>query len=111
MLNILEKLEQMSILEARNIFSCGNKNKSSWILRHYIPSHIDLTKEEVLFSLEVIKFCSGAFECHIQESIEIKRSMNEVGTLNLNNKWEYSRCVLPDLGASPMTKVLPWPRG
>ena len=30
--------------------------------------------------------------------------MNEEGTLNLNNKCEYTRCVLPDLGAKPPTK-------
>ena len=37
------------------------------------------------------------------EKIQQQQSMNEVGTINLNNKWEYTRCVLPDLGAALRT--------
>ena len=51
---------------------------------------------EVKFNLKVAKYHSSAFERQCAEAVAIKRRKQE-GANVLNNKFEYTRCILPEL--------------
>ena len=72
----------------------------SWMLRHYVLTHQDIERSQVEFTFEAIKFHRTAFKRQVQESCLIKWSKQDPEKNNLNNKCEYNRSIIPELGAA-----------
>ena len=71
------------------------------MLKHFIEKHRDKKKEEMKFSVKVLRSYRSAFERQIGESVWINHNLMKGSTL-MNSKNEYNRCIIPrfeiDLG-------------
>ena len=73
-------------------------DKESFILKHHIKEHEDLNLGELNIRFELHKKHRTRFRRQISEVV-IKLSRANPNIKDLNNKFEYTRCVLPDIGA------------
>ena len=78
---------------------------NSFMMKHFIESHMDKEKEEVVFRFQIMKHFRTAFERQIYEAVEIKKSRGDPGKINLNSKCEYTRCILPDIRDEVMDEL------
>ena len=67
------------------------------MLKHYIEKHSDIEKKDMRFSIKVLKNYRSAFERQIGESVFINYNLRS-GTVMMNSKNEYNRCIIPRLG-------------
>ena len=67
------------------------------MIKHYVEKHRDLKKEEMRFSVRVLRTFRSAFERQIGESVFINYNLRN-GTTMLNSKNEYNCCIIPRLG-------------
>ena len=76
-------------------------DSSSFMLRHNLLHHGEddpLNNEYIWYPT---KFHARALDRQISEALEIKQAMDTPGTIVMNAKTEYSRCVLPGITPSP----------
>ena len=71
----------------------------SFILKHHIIHHRDLQLGDLKIRFEVKGKHQSAFRRQISEAVSIKMSRGDPMKLNMNNKYEYTRCILPYIGA------------
>ena len=73
-----------------------NLSIHSNMLKHFIEKHRDKKKEEMKFSVKVLRSYRSAFERQIGESVWINHNLRKESTL-MNSKNEYNRCIIPRL--------------
>ena len=73
--------------------------KNNFILKHHVTHHPELKLGEVKIRFETHKKCQTSFRRQISEAVAIKLSTSDHNKTNINNKFEYTRCILPDIGA------------
>ena len=59
--------------------------------------HPDVHLGALEIGFQPMMYHQTAFRRQIYEAVAIKMSMRDTGKLNLNNKQEYNRCILPEL--------------
>ena len=69
------------------------------ILKHHINKHGDVKLGEVKMRFETHRKHQTCFRRQIGEAVAIKLSRADPKRININNKFEYTRCILPDIGA------------
>ena len=77
-----------------------NSKEESHMLQHMRDEHED--EEKADFKWEIIKSHKSSFERQISEAVYIR--MEEGKSKVLNNKQEYSRCILPQISVSYANK-------
>ena len=83
-------------------------DKDSFILEHHVNKHGDVKLGEVKIRFETHKKHQTSFQMQIGEAVAIKLSRADPKRVNINNKFECTRCILPDIGAldpEPMEKA------
>ena len=77
----------------------------SHMLTHLTQEHKEENIEDPKFKFEVLSQIRTAFRRQISEAVDIRlRTTKGEGTL-LNNKQEFSRCVIPELEVSSRDKM------
>ena len=74
-----------------------NISVKSHMLKHYIDKHKDIPMKEMRFGVKVLRTYRSAFERQIGESVYINNNLKQ-GTIMMNSKNEYNRCIIPRLG-------------
>ena len=67
------------------------------MLKHYIERHKDIPMKEMKFRVKMMKSYKSAFGRQIGESVYINNNLRQ-GTIMMNSKNEYNRCIIPRLG-------------
>ena len=73
--------------------------KDSFILQHHVQKHGDRKLGDMKIRFETHKKHQTSFRRQIGEAVAIKLSRNYPKIININNKFEYTCCILPDIGA------------
>ena len=68
------------------------------MMRHHIEVHPEVPREQIEWSFEGIRFHRTAFERQVEEACLIKWSRGDHEIQNCNQKMEYNRCIVPELG-------------
>ena len=78
----------------------------SHIKKHCDEYHPDLDHKEVRFNFKVIKKIPSPFQRQISEAINIRLRTRKGKEILLNNKQEFSRCVLPELEVCMQDRIV-----
>ena len=73
--------------------------RESFILKHHVARHGDVKLGDVKIRSETHKKHQTSFRRQIGEAVAIKLSRADPKRININNKFVYTRCILPDIGA------------
>ena len=74
-----------------------NISVKSHMLKHYFEKHKDIEMKDMRFDVKVLRSYHSAFERQIGESVYINHNLKK-GTVMMNSKNEYNRCIIPRLG-------------
>ena len=84
----------------------GKHPEKSHIHVHKSEEHPDMDPDKVRFQFKILKKIRTPFQRQITEAVLIRLKTRENKETLLNNKQEFSRCVLPELQTTMQDKIV-----
>ena len=73
--------------------------KGTFILKHHLEHHQEVKLGDVKIRFETHRKHQTCFRRQVGEAVAIKLSGSNPKCINIKNKFEHTRCILPDIGA------------
>ena len=82
------------------------RHEKSHMRSHCKDDHPESNFEDIKFKFKVIRKIPSPFQRQIAEAINIRLRTRKGGEFLMNNKQEFSRCVLPELEVSMQDRIM-----